>query len=108
MARLASRMNQVVRTVADHADIAVLSMVTDIHAAASRIAPHKTGALVRSGRIERKAKAYYRVTFGDSRVRYARRRHFENKLHPGTLLYLQKPGDQIARNGIGKYWRSTR
>lgn len=108
MARLTSRMNQVVDRLTLRADAATLGMVTDIHAAASRIAPKRTRALVKSGRIVRLGHAAYRVTFGDARVPYARRRHFENKLHPGTLLYLQTPGDKIARGGIGKYWRAAR
>ena len=36
------------------------------------------------------------VKFGDARVPYARRRHFENKKNPHTKYYLQKAGDNVV------------
>ena len=57
-------------------------------------APKLTGALSSDGRVEEK-RGECRVVFGDSRVPYARRRHFENNLHPQTKYYLQEAGENI-------------
>jgi hypothetical protein len=79
-------------------DRAMLEMMTDIHREAVIKAPHVTGNLVGSGRINRVEEAHYQVIFGDSRVPYARRRHFENYKNPNTKFYLSEPGNQISRN----------
>lgn len=86
-------------------DESVLDMVTDIHRAAVILAPKDTRALANSGRIERNGPASYSVIFGGGKVPYALRRHYENLAHPGTLRYLERPGDQIARGGLTKYLR---
>lgn len=87
-------------------DRAVLEMATDIQRQASLLAPKATGALKKSGRIERKGNADYVVTYGNSSVPYARRRHFENQKSPSTLRYLEKAGDSVARGSIKKYLRN--
>lgn len=82
----------------------LLEMATDIHRRASAFAPVLTSALRNSGRVE-PLNDGYRVTFGSSRVRYARRRHFENKKNPQTLHYLSRAGDSVARGSKAKYFR---
>lgn len=77
------------------------------------LAPVLTGALRTSGRVEEKdEKGKLRVAViygsdsGDSdikAVKYARRRHFENNLHPETKYYLKNAGDTVAKEGIKKY-----
>ena len=84
-------------------DKAVLVMATDIHRTASMLAPRDTGNLLSSGRINRKGWAYYSISFGGGAIRYARRRHFENRKNPQTLLYLQRAGDNITRGDIKRY-----
>lgn len=86
-------------------DVATLEMATDIHKRAVMLAPEDTGALVNSGVVERIKAAYYRIKFGSSQVPYARKRHFENQLHPNTLGYLAKAGDGVARGNTDKYLR---
>jgi hypothetical protein len=79
-------------------DLVVLDMATDILRVAGMIAPKDTHALVNSGRIERLGLAKYRVIFGGGSVPYAKRRHFENKKTPSSLLYLERAGDSAGRN----------
>ncbi len=87
-------------------DKAVLEIATDIQRGASILAPKATGALKKSGKIERKGEADYVITYGNGSVPYARRRHFENQKSPGTLRYLEKAGDSVARGSIKKYLRN--
>lgn len=89
----------------DELDEGVLDMATDIHRASVMMAPKVERHLVNSGVIERVKLGHYRVKFGGINAPYAKRRHFENFKNPGTLLYLQTPGDQIARSGLRKYLR---
>lgn len=96
--RFDSRIKQFVDKVEDEMDISMLDLVTDVHRTASVLAPKDSRTLVKSGRISRQGKAHYKVIFGGGAVPYARRRHFENKLHPGTLGYLERPGDAASRN----------
>ena len=79
-------------------------MAVDILNRAIMNAPKESGALVRSGRVV-KAGRGYTVQFGDNSVQYAYRRHFENNKNPGTLLYLEKAGDTVAKGNIRKYFR---
>lgn len=69
------------------------------------LAPHLTGALKASGRVVADSKGTSAV-FGGAEigVPYARRRHFENRKNPQTLLYLQKAGDSVAKEGVSKYY----
>lgn len=85
-------------------DVALLQVATDIHRVASMAAPKASRALVNSGRIERKGPASYAVIFGGGAVPYARRRHFENKKNPQTLLYLSRSGD-AAVNNLKRYFK---
>ncbi len=85
-------------------DRAVLMMATDIDRTAKILAPKLTHALEHSIKVNRKGKAHYSVSAGDSQVPYARRRHFENRKHPGTLLYLKRAGDAATSNPA-KYLR---
>lgn len=79
-------------------DLSVLQMVTDIDRQSALLAPKLTRALVKSRKINRRGVAYYTVSYGNSQVPYARRRHYENKAHPETLLYLERAGDEVKRN----------
>ena len=63
---------------------------------ARMIAPRLTGALISDGRVETEGDTVM-VVFGDDRVPYARRRHFENKKNPGSRNYLQKAGDSVGK-----------
>lgn len=65
-------------------------------------APVDTGSLKSDGRVEIRDTGMA-VVFGDERVPYARRRHFENKKNPQTLHYLKDAGDEVAKSGIGKF-----
>lgn len=89
---------------------ALLEMVTDIHARAVVRAPiGETGNLKNSGKVEALPVPYklgYSITFGSSKVPYARRRHFENKKNPHTLGYLALAGDSVARGDKTKYFRN--
>jgi len=67
------------------------------------IAPKLTGALRADGRVEKNPEGGISVVFGDEKVPYARRRHFENKKHPQTLHYLQRGGDSVAKENVKKY-----
>lgn len=83
-------------------DKAVLQIATDIDRVAKINAPKSSRALVNSAVIEKNNSADYTIRFGGGRVRYARRRHYENRKTPSSLLYLELAGDDTSRN-IKKY-----
>lgn len=66
---------------------------------ARALAPVLSGDLRSNGRVER-IKNGARVIFGDSRVPYARRRHFENRKNPHTKNYLKRAGDTTVKDGF--------
>jgi len=82
----------------------LLEMAVDIDKRAKIIAPVETGALVNSGQVSPIADGY-KISFGSSKVPYARRRHFENRKNPQTKGYLAKAGDGVARGDKSKYFR---
>lgn len=65
-------------------------------------APELTGALKSDGRVEMRDTSMA-VVFGDGRVPYARRRHYENRKNPQTLHYLKNAGDEIVKKGLQRY-----
>lgn len=83
----------------------LLEMAIDIERRAKILAPILTGALRNSGVVAPVPQGYS-ITFGSSRVPYARRRHYENKKNPQTIGYLQKAGESVARGDKTKYFRS--
>lgn len=85
--------------------LATRAMGDAILARATMIAPKLTGALRSDGRVETKDTSVV-VAFGDGRVPYARRRHFENKKNPHTLNYLSKAGESVKKEGIKKWMGS--
>lgn len=53
------------------------------------LAPKDSGDLRRSGAVSvSTSKDEAIISFGNSDVRYARRRHYENNMHPSTRYYL--------------------
>jgi len=66
------------------------------------LSPKDSGALAENGRVEDQG-TFRTVTFGDSSVPYARRRHFENKKNPQTLGYLKNAGDSVGKENPKKY-----
>lgn len=83
---------------------ALAEMAVDIHRRAVINAPVETSALKNSGRVEPVTNGYA-VKFGNSRVPYAKRRHYENRKNPQTLHYLSRAGDSVARGDKAKYFR---
>lgn len=65
-------------------------MMTDILRMARQNAPVKTGALRNSGRFQQVGNTHWQITFGNSRVPYARLREHTNRLHPNTNRYLER------------------
>lgn len=65
-------------------------MMTDILRMARQNAPVKTGALRNSGRFQQVGDTHWQITFGNSRVPYARLREHANRLHPNTTRYLER------------------
>lgn len=84
-----------------NADNIALQMATDVDRFAKVLAPKDKGNLVNSGRIEKLGQAAYKVAFGGSSggvsVKYAKRRHYENKKNPHTLKYLERAGKAVAK-----------
>ena len=79
-------------------DIAMLDLATTIHRDAGNLAPKASRALVNSGRIKRNGPGDYSIIFGGGQVRYAKRRHYENRKNPQTLYYLERAGDANSKN----------
>lgn len=87
------------RTRLEHAHRAMANSILNT---AMLKAPKLTGALKSDGRVEVRDTAMA-VVFGDNRVPYARRRHYENRKNPQTLNYLKDSGDRIVKEGLQKY-----
>nr|DAF51694.1 MAG TPA: Minor capsid protein [Myoviridae sp. ctgEf1] len=66
---------------------------------ARMLAPVLSGDLKMNGRVE-KIPNGVSVIFGDSRIPYARRRHFENSKNPATINYLERAGNQTKKEGF--------
>lgn len=66
---------------------------------ARMLAPKLSGDLKSDGRVEKIAGGVS-VVFGDSRVPYARKRHFENRKNPSTMHYLERAGNQTKKEGF--------
>lgn len=71
-------------------------MMTDILKMARQNAPVLTGALRNSGRLQQLSTLKWRITFGNSRVLYARIREHTNRLHPNKVRYLQRARNTAA------------
>lgn len=68
------------------------------------LAPELTGSLKSDARVQVVSDTEVHVKFGDARVPYARRRHFENKKNPQTLRYLQRAGDNVVtKTGLAEF-----
>ena len=86
-------------------DNTVRQMANTILSDSRMLAPVLTGALRSDGNVKKEGMASYIVKYGDARVPYARRRHFENKKNPQTKYYLQNAGDRVAKQGIQRFKR---
>ena len=88
-----------------YAQIQRLNMQKELEAKAEKtlgrarmLAPVLSGDLKMNGRVE-KIENGVSVVFGDNRIPYARRRHFENRKNPGTINYLERAGNQTKKEG---------
>lgn len=86
-------------------DNAVRQMANTILSDSRMLAPVLTGALRSDGNVKKEGLASYIVQYGDARVPYARRRHFENKKNPQTKYYLWNAGDRVVKQGIQRFKR---
>lgn len=89
-----------------YAQIQRLNMQKELEAKAEKtlgrarmLAPVLSGDLKMNGRVEKKENGVS-VVFGDNRIPYARRRHFENRKNPSTINYLERAGDQTKKEGF--------
>lgn len=89
-----------------YAQIQRLNMQKELEAKAEKtlgrarmLAPVLSGDLKMNGRVE-KIPNGVSVVFGDSRIPYARRRHFENRKNPSTINYLERAGNQTKKEGF--------
>jgi hypothetical protein len=94
-----SKMSDFINSQDNALNRAVVMMAVDIDRQAKILAPRDTGALIASSTIAREGDGKASVTFGSPAVRYARRRHFENKKNPQTLRYLERAGTNVTKNG---------
>ena len=86
-------------------DNGLFEEVTDIDRRSDILAPKLSGNLVESDTVKKTGELEYTITYGSSRVPYARKRFYENKLHPETVGYLKKAADAVQRGDEGKYYR---
>lgn len=89
-----------------YAQIQQLNMKKELEAKAKKtlgrarmLAPVLSGDLKMNGRVE-KIPNGVSVIFGDSRIPYAQRRHFENSKNPATIHYLERAGNQTKKEGF--------
>ncbi|MBP5724224.1 MAG: hypothetical protein J6X18_11725 [Bacteroidales bacterium] len=81
---------------------ALSKMGDSIKNRAQLYAPYDSGDLHDDARVE-KAELSVKVIFGGFAVPYARRRHYENNLHPETKYYLERAGNETTRQGVQFY-----
>lgn len=81
---------------------ALSRMGSSVHNLAKMYAPYASGELLRDGRVNT-GNLQTTIAFGGFKVPYARRRHYENNLHPNTKLYLERAGNEIAKRGVQYY-----
>lgn len=67
-----------------------------IHEQAVKNAPKRSRALANSGQFTQSGELRYTVKFGGGSVPYAKKREYENKLHPDTRFYLRRARDSAA------------
>lgn len=91
--------------VLDKTELGLVELIADVDTKSAILAPKKTSALVNSRKITRVNRLKYKVSYGSSRVPYARKRHFENRKNPSTIGYLAKAAESVVRNP-GKYFRN--
>lgn len=84
--------------------VGLLELITDVQRRSVVLAPRLTGALASSAIIGTVMNGYS-LTYGSSRVPYARRRHFENRKNPQTIGYLSRAAEGVARGNIAKYFK---
>jgi hypothetical protein len=77
-------------------------LMVDIHRRSNILAPVDTGAMVNSSLIQKLGRFVFSITYGNSRVRYARRQFFENKT---KSRYLSKAAENVMRGDISRYFR---
>lgn len=93
---------QVEKIESDRLNAGLHRMASSVLNLAQMYAPVDTGALQDDGRINVGHNNAV-ISFGGFAVPYARRRHYENKKNPQTLLYLERAGDAVAEKGLVKY-----
>ena len=77
------------------------SLGDDIKKRSQILAPKDTGALRQSAKVQlNSTKDTVTVSYNTA---YARRRHYENNLHPATRLYLTNALKSI--NNVNKYFK---
>ena len=83
----------------------LIAIGEDVKKRAIILAPVDSGDLRESAkvRVSTQGRDTVFVTFGNAKVEYARMRHFVNKKHPATRLYLSQALKSI--NNIGKYFK---
>ena len=75
----------------------ILRMGFDVASRARFNAPVKTGALRNSIRVAPEGRDVY-IIAGSSRVPYARRREYENNLHPETKHYMHRAFESVMNS----------
>lgn len=91
-------------------DLGMLEMSNDIDRRAKALAPIDTSALVNSSKVT-KVTDGYKISFGSSRVPYARIHELGgwtgrgHKVYIKEKHYLARGADSVARGNIGKYFR---
>lgn len=91
-----------IKATTDELNVALNRMGNSVLNLAKMYAPYKTGALLRDGRV-RTTNLDTTISFGGFAVPYARRRHYENNLHPQTKYYLERAGNEISKRGVKYY-----
>lgn len=93
---------QVIREETAKINNALARMGSSVLNLAKMYAPYGSGDLLRDGRVKNDNLSTT-IAFGGFAVPYARRRHYENNLHPQTKLYLERAGNETAKKGAQFY-----
>lgn len=83
-------------------DKGIFAATLDVDARSKILAPKLHGHLRNSSRVRRVRDLAYAITFGSSKVPYARRQYYE---HKSKSEWMARAADSVLRGNLRKYFR---
>lgn len=86
----------------DRLDKGMFSFALDLDRRSKMIAPKDTGALRNSSKVRRAGLLTYILSFGNTRVPYARKQYYE---HKSASLWMERAAENIVRGNLRRYFK---